>query len=100
MLPLDGLFVPLIYNGPETIADLWASPVHLHRAAVKVGTGRVIRTRPQFPTWGLLMEFELLTDVMDTEAFTEIADLAGRAEGLGDGRRIGYGRFSATVKAA
>ncbi len=97
---LDGVYVPLGYDGPKEIDKLWASPVYRSRAAVGVAGKRVMRVRPQFPSWWLTLNVELLTDVMDGETFVDLVHLAGRAEGLGDGRKLGCGRFSAVVKPA
>jgi hypothetical protein len=98
MLPLDGLHVPLIHDGPQSLEELCSSDVYRLRKSVGVMGRRVTRVRPRFPAWGLTLSVELLADVMDPGTFVDLVHLAGRAEGLGDGRRIGYGRFSATIK--
>ncbi len=100
LLLLDGVHVPLVHDGPKSIDDLYANPVYRLRKAVGVGKNRVMRIRPHFPVWGLTLSVELLESVMDPAMFIDFVHLAGRAEGLGDGRRIGYGRFTAVVKPA
>ena len=94
------LHVPISYEGPRDIDKLFNSPEHHNRAAVRIGTSRVMRVRPCFPRWAVVAEAELLEDVMDPEELVAIAMRAGIAEGLGDNRRNGYGRFSAKVVAA
>lgn len=94
------MYVPLRHDGPASVEELWENDIYRWRTAVGVSASKVIRVRPRFPAWGLSLEVEVLTDVIDLDAFVEIVHLAGRAEGLGDGRRIGYGRFTAEVKPA
>jgi hypothetical protein len=95
------LHSPLIYDGPKDLLKLYANPAFVDRRQVKVpGGGRVKRTRPIFPAWGLVVDFELLTDVLDFSRLQDIAALAGLATGLGDARILGYGRFKAKVTKA
>ncbi len=91
------LHSPLIYDGPKDMAKLYATPGYADRRQVKVGRGRIKRTRPFFPQWAIAAEFELLTDVLDFKRLADIAELAGLATGLGDARILGFGRFSAKV---
>lgn len=91
------LSVPLVYTGPQDLKELRRKPEFRDMAMVRVGTQRVLRTRPIFRTWGLLLEWELLTEVLDFSEFEGIVIQAGRVEGLGDNRLNGYGRFSAEV---
>src|SRR3990172_2631521 len=42
---------PLEYSGPKTIKELWEHGGFIKIAAVRVGTARLIRTRPIFPVW-------------------------------------------------
>jgi hypothetical protein len=59
--------------------------------------GRTPRCRPTFPSWGLTVDWLLLTNLLDYEEFKEIAELSGIIEGLGDNRVNGYGRFTCEV---
>ena len=93
------LHVPLINGGKSrNIDELWKDPVHADRRQVKVGRSRVKRTRPKFPVWSLIAEFELVEDVLDLSTVTSIIELAGVATGLGDARILGHGRFDAQVR--
>jgi len=94
------LNVPLVYSGPSKVEDLIEDQSFYDTTMVGVGTKRVLRTRPIFREWALSVEWELITNVMDYEAFVEIVHLAGTIEGLGDNRTGGYGRFSAEVREA
>lgn len=87
---------PLIYRGPRDIGGLWKDKSFVHRASVKVGTARVIRTRPIFHTWGLTVTGSLNTDEIDPDAFEQIVSTAGSLVGLGDWRPR-FGRFEARV---
>jgi hypothetical protein len=69
----------------------------VHRASAKVGTARVIRTRPIFPRWQVTVSGSLDTEQVDPDAFENIVDTAGRYIGLGDWRPR-FGRFESVVK--
>ncbi|MGL5909415.1 MAG: hypothetical protein ACRCZP_05395 [Phycicoccus sp.] len=88
---------PLIYSGPRDAAGLWADKQFVHRASAKVGTSRVIRTRPVFPAWRCVATGELDTQAIDPDQFVSIAATTGRVIGLGDWRPR-FGRFEAQVK--
>lgn len=83
---------PLVYVGPRTADELWKDQQFVHRASVKVGTSRVIRTRPVFPQWQVAFQGELDTEVVDQESLEAIIETAGRLVGLGDWRPR-FGRF-------
>jgi hypothetical protein len=86
---------PLLYTGPRDAAGLWADKQFVHRCSVKVGTARVVRTRPVFPQWQLVVDGLLDTEVVDKDSFEQIAETAGRLVGLGDWRPR-FGRFAVT----
>lgn len=90
--------VPVQYDGPRDVMKLWERPEFRLRKMVGVGGKRVVRVRPIFRRWSLELESEFLTDVMDPDEFTRIVEQAGRSEGLGDARKLGYGRFLSEVK--
>lgn len=88
--------MPLEYDGPRTIAELWADKTYVDRVSAKVGAARVMRTRPVFPVWGLTADVALQEGVMDVDKLSMVAEAAGLFSGLGD-HRPAYGRFSVTV---
>ncbi|MGH3518826.1 MAG: hypothetical protein ACRDQ7_15690 [Haloechinothrix sp.] len=92
------LDVPLVYEGPRDIDALFKDPSHHHRAAVGIGNKRTMRVRPKFPNWAVVADAELLEDVLDVSDFIRVVDRAGLAEGLGDGRALGFGRFDGKVE--
>jgi hypothetical protein len=91
------MMAALIIDGPRHIDKLIVDPKYFDRRQVKVGAGRVKRTRPIFPKWSLGTDFELLDDVLNFDELANIIDLAGRAVGLCDCRILGYGRFDAKI---
>jgi len=96
-----GVFVssnvnPISYQGPRGIDGLWADQNFRHMSSVKVGTNRVMRTRPMFRQWEVYCEGEYDGDVINLDELQEIAGTAGRMIGLGDWRPR-FGRFTATL---
>lgn len=88
---------PLAYAGPRDAESLYKDSNYSHRASVKIGTSRVIRTRPIFRKWitqceGIIDESQLIP-----EELVQIAENAGAFIGLGDWRPR-YGRFTANVE--
>jgi len=97
---LEGTSVALTYDGPEDIDELYADKTYHSRLAVGVGQKRVMRVRPKFPRWALSVDGVFIDDAGLTFSELErIVELAGQAEGIGDGRAIGYGRFAGKVRA-
>jgi len=97
-----GLFVtddvvPLLYKGPRTAEDLWADENFRSVLAVKVGTSRVMRTRPMFRDWAVEADAELDPTVLSLDELGPIAETAGSMTGLGD-YRPRYGRFVSKVE--
>jgi hypothetical protein len=90
--------IPLEYDGPKDLTELYARPEFRSRLAVVVQRSRVMRMRPIFRRWRLEFEAEMDEAVLNLEELENIVERAGRI-GLGDGRRIGYGRFAAVIVA-
>lgn len=92
------LTVPLMNGGGPLHKDnLWGNLAYIDTRPVKVGRGRIMRTRPVFAKWNLYEDFEMLEDVLNFDALVRIVELAGLARGLGDARILGHGRFDAKV---
>lgn len=96
-LAFGKLHVPLAYEGPRDVDQLFKLPQFHNRAAVGISGKRTMRVRPCFPAWTVIATAELLDDVMDLTDLQRVAERAGLAEGLGDNRANGYGRFEAKV---
>jgi len=92
------LYFPFLHDGEDSLEKLFADRSHVDRRQVKVGRGRVKRTRPIFPQWQIPSEFELFEDILDLSRLQRIAEDAGRSQGLCDARILGYGRFKIECK--
>lgn len=97
-LSFNTLNIPLGFDGPQDLEKLWESGRYKSRLSVGVAGKRIMRVRPQFLPWSLSAKAELLTDVLNLDDLTAIANLAGIAVGIGDNRINGYGRFTVEVK--
>ncbi len=89
----------LLYDGPRDAAGLWADKNFVHRASVKVGTARVVRTRPMFRDWAASIVGEFDPTILDFAEIQTIVETGGARIGLGDWRPK-FGRFEATVEKA
>lgn len=84
---------PLLYDGPAEPEALWAIEQFRLRAAVRVGTARVMRTRPIFRGWAAVVTVEHDDKVIDAADVIKWATVAGAEIGLGDWRPR-FGRFA------
>lgn len=92
-MPLDAPGFALKYKGPRDVAALWENRDFVLAKPVRVGTSRVIRTRPRFPTgWTLTFRVEVLDDGVTKDQLHQAITDAGLYEGAGDWRPR-YGRF-------
>ena len=97
-LSFMSLTVPLIYEGPKDIRKLFEDKRFHSRLSVGIGGKRVMRVRPQFFPWGLKLDGLFIEDAgLNFDEFERIVEIAGLAEGMGDNRVNGYGRFTAKV---
>jgi hypothetical protein len=96
-LNFTALHIPIAYDGPADLEQLYADKAFSNRAAVGIMGKRTMRVRPQFGKWAVVADALLLEEVMDVDDLARIAERAGQAEGLGDNRVNGYGRFTARV---
>lgn len=100
------LNVPLIYEGSEAAADgqeeidrLYHSPVFHSRLSVGIGNKRVMRVRPQFVRWALVVPALFVTDAgLNLDELVRLVELAGVVERIGDNRVNGYGAFKGAVR--
>jgi hypothetical protein len=92
------MFVALAYEGPRDPDDLYKTGRFTDRRAVK-GGGTVMRTRPKFDQWALVVDFEVDESLLDFDDLLSYAETAGRL-GLCDGRKIGFGRFDVEMRSA
>jgi hypothetical protein len=87
-------------RGPRTAEELWKDESYRFIKGVKVGTSKVMRTRPIFRNWSFSASGKLDTEILDMDDLIAVANTAGQLIGLGDWRpeKGGiYGRFVARV---
>ena len=84
------------YEGPTNPDELWADEKFRIVAGVKVGTSRVMRTRPQFPQWSLQFGVTYIEELLNKRDIIEVATIAGWQIGLCEWRPK-FGRFKADV---
>jgi len=87
------LYVPIIYEGPRDIDELFKRQEFHYRTPVGIGASKTPRTRPIFHSWALYLTAEFVEEAMDWDSLIQVGELAGTIEGLGDNRVNGYGRF-------
>lgn len=83
---------PLTFDGPKTPDTRWAEPACRDQRSAKVGTSRVIRTRPLFSGWECEVTIMFDPELIDREALDSIIEIVGRQIGIGD-YRPKFGRF-------
>jgi hypothetical protein len=93
-LSLVSELLPLIYDGPRSLDELYARPEFRLRKEVGIGQKKVMRVRPIFRRWALDFECELNPDAMNADDLLRVAATAGLSEGLGEARKLGFGRFT------
>lgn len=89
---------PLAYDGPRDLESLWSDERFRDRRMVRVQRNKVPRVRPRFDEWRAEFDGDLDTELINLREFEEIAELAGRSEGVGD-YRPRFGRFTSEVTA-
>lgn len=99
-LNFTSLNVPIAHGGPGDLEALYRDKEYSNRSAVGISGKRTMRVRPQFTKWVIIADALLLEDVMDISDLTRVAERAGAAEGLGDNRINGYGRFTIHIAQA
>lgn len=92
------------WHGEEPVIALYANP--RHRLRIPVNPNPTARTkvllpvmRPVFPEWSGAVMVRVLPELLDWDKFTRVMELAGNV-GVGNARKIGYGRFDVSVERA
>jgi hypothetical protein len=58
--------------------------------------GKVAAMRPVLPVWAMSLTVVVFSDILGWDKFKKIVEAAG-AQGIGNARKLGYGRFNAQV---
>lgn len=86
---------PLTFNGSHlTIDEVWEEGKNRDVRIVRVGAAKVPRCRPVFFGWEFDCEIMFDSGVIGRDELIEFMQRAGRSEGIGDGRKLGFGRFT------
>lgn len=86
----------LDYEGPRDIDGLWEAGFADQRM-VTVNNAKIPRTRPVFESWATTFEVVYDDEVMKRDDLVRYVTAAGRYEGFGDGRSLGFGRFDVEI---
>lgn len=86
---------PLSFSGPKSPEARWKDAACRDQRSAKVGTSRVIRTRPLFDGWSCDVVVRFDPELIDLDALNSIMDIAGRQIGVCD-YRPKFGRFEVT----
>lgn len=91
--------IPLNYDGPKDLEGLRTDPKHRWRAIVTVQRARIPRVRPVFPPgWSIDLHLVFSPLILSGDDLLDYITQAGLFIGLGDGRSIGFGRFSVIAR--
>lgn len=86
---------PLLeYQGPGDLSSLWADKDFVFRVPVNVRGSKVMRTRPRFNNWHVVVNVEFIPGLLNRRDVLEFFEIAGFREGLGDWRPK-FGKFTA-----
>lgn len=83
----------LEYDGPRNPNELWKDERFRFRVAAKVGTSKVMRTRPKFDTWWANIEVKFLASMLNAKDVRGFLVTGGEQIGIGDWRPR-FGRFT------
>lgn len=84
----------LEYDGPKNPDGLWADGRFELRCGVRVGTARIMRTRPRFNEWQADLDVDYLPHIVNPQDVATFLAIAGEQVGIGDWRPK-HGRFIA-----
>lgn len=90
--------IPLIYQGPRTLEGLWADQNFADIRNVGIGQKQIMCCRPIFHSWHLEVDAQIVTSALELDEFKTYLTMAGLAKGLGDARKLGYGKYSTLVE--
>jgi hypothetical protein len=84
----------IVFKDSKKLDKLKKNPDCRFRKAVKVGTSKVMRTRPKLPAgWTSTIVLELDCSELDVEDLEKYMEVGGKRIGLGDWRPQKYGSF-------
>lgn len=97
-LAKTGIFVEdhatIEYDGPREPDAMWKAEKFRDTRGARVGTARVMRTRPIFREWSTVVTFTIDDEIVNPARVNDWLQVAGRIVGLCE-LRPRYGRFVA-----
>lgn len=91
----DSSSVPLEYNGPDTLDELYNAGYLDVRVGKLQGKSSVVIVRPKFETWGCTFTVEIDEGVINLSDIDTALQVAGKIHGLGAYRISCKGDFGA-----
>jgi hypothetical protein len=92
---------PLLHSGPADPSKLYDDEAfRLRKMVNKSPAGKkamVPSVRPRFPEWSLEMTLIVFNEIIGWDLFERVVAATGTATGIGNARKLGYGRFTAEV---
>ena len=89
------------HDGPDDLEKLWDDARYRFRTLVNPNPssrtkGLLPLMRPVFPVWGIKTTATILPEMINWESFVKVMEGAGNV-GIGNARKIGYGRFEVKI---
>lgn len=88
---------PLVYDGPEPQQLFEDEKFCLRKMVNKNPSGKkamIATIRPVFPEWMAEFQVAVFNDICGFDDFVRAAQATGATVGIGNARKLGYGRFS------
>ena len=82
----------LVYEGPIDPHALWLDEAFRLRSPVRIGTSKVMRTRPVFRAWSADLAVDFLPTLLNAQDVHSFLNTVGGQVGIGDWRPR-FGRF-------
>ena len=83
---------------PYDARKLYDQEQYRLRNMLRKGKGMVPAVRPLLPEWVLVAEMSVFNEVISWDKFVRSVEITGQSVGIGNARKLGYGRFSAVVQ--
>jgi hypothetical protein len=93
---------PVDHDGPQEASRLYDNPRYVWRTMVNGNpTGKkamVPTVRPILPVWQITVPVIIFNEVIGVDLAKRVFSLTGQATGIGNARKLGYGRFTCSFK--
>jgi len=98
---LEQAELPIDHDGPDDLDKLWADPRYRFRTLVNPNPSSKNKSllpvmRPVFPVWRSEASVLVIPEMINWDSFCKVAEAAGNV-GVGNARKIGYGRFDVQI---